>query len=144
MHTVSFEINSVDAGDAVSWRWFRFKKILPPSPVERKFGLIVQLSDVITAFLKIAKAIDPACRVSLDQYTGFLFPEFTIGIMSEKFEITAEKIFSGGASRENVFNYRVHITMRSASEAILKLLSKSYKEIGPKPLKEMFEVGVGA
>jgi|GEM_PF-2554786 hypothetical protein len=143
MKTLTFEIQTTGKGDAVSWRWFRFKKLTPPSAVETKFGLTVDLSDAITAIVRIAGSLDPNCRVSLDRFSGFLFPEFTISILSEKFEIAAEKVFAGGASRENIFNYRVHLTMRSPSEAVLKLLSKSYKELGPKPLKECFEENGG-
>jgi hypothetical protein len=133
MNTLFLEIQPTDTGDEVSWRRFLAKKLSPPSPMEKKFRLIVQLTDAISAILKISASIDPRCRVSIERWSGFLFPEFTLNIRSEKFEIQAEKVFVGGASRENVFNSRVELTIRSISEAMLKLFEKSYRELGPKP-----------
>jgi hypothetical protein len=84
--------------------------------------------------LTTCTAIDPACRVRIKRYSGFLIPDFTLSIESDKLEIQAEKAFKKGASRENVFNSRVALTVRSASEAWLRLFEKSYRELGPKPL----------
>jgi hypothetical protein len=134
MSALILEIQPTDAGDEVSWKWFLLRKLLPPSIMEKKFKLIVELTDAISAALKISTAIDPGCRISIRRYSGFLFPEFTLGITSEKFDIEAEKMYIRGASRENVFNSRVALTIRSISEAWLKLFEKSYRELGPKPL----------
>jgi hypothetical protein len=76
MITLTLEIQPTDAGDEVSWRWFLFRKLLSPSPIEKRLRLIVQLTDAVSAAL----------------------------------------------------------TVRSASEAWLKLFEKSYRELGPKPL----------
>jgi hypothetical protein len=134
MNTLVFEIQPTDGGDEVSWRWFLVRKLLPPSLVEKRLKLIVQLTDAISAALKTSTSIDPGCRIRVKRYSGFLIPDFTLCIESEKFEVHAEKAFKKGSSRENVFNSRVALTIRSVSEAWLRLFEKSYRELGPKPL----------
>jgi hypothetical protein len=134
MNTLIIEIQPTEGGDEASWRWFLMRKLLPPSLVEKKLKLTVQLTDAISAVLKISTALDPACRIGIKRYSGFLIPDFTLSIESDKFQIQAEKAFKKGASRQNVFNSRVALTVRSVSEAWLKLFEKSYWELGPKPL----------
>ena len=134
MNTLILEIQPTGSGDEISWRWFLLRKLLPPSLIERRLRLTVQLTDAISAVLKISTAIDPGCCIRIRRYSGFLIPDFTLSIVSDKFEIQAEKVFKKGASRENVFNSRVALTVRGVSEAWLRLFEKSYRELGPKPL----------
>jgi hypothetical protein len=134
MSTLFLEIQPTESGDEVSWRSFLSKRLLPPSVLEKKFRLIVGLTDAISAVLRICTSIDPACRISVERRSGFLFPDFTLHVESNKFDIEAEKVFIGGASRENVFNSRVALTIRSISDAMLKLIETSYRQIGPQPL----------
>ena len=142
MNTLILEIQPTGAGDEISWRWFLLRKLLPPSLMEKRLRLTVQLTDAISAVLKISTAIDPGCRIRIKRYSGFLIPEFTLGIVSNKFDIQAEKVFKKGASRENVFNSRVALTIRSVSEGWLKLFEKSYRELGPKPLFANYDISL--
>ena len=134
MTMLSLEIQPTDAGDEVSWRWFLVRKLLPPTVIEKKLKLVVQLTDAITAVLKTCTAIDSNCLVRIKRYSGFLIPDFTLSIESDKFKIQTEKTFKKGARRENIFNSRVTLTMRSVSEEWLKLFESGYRELGPKPL----------
>jgi hypothetical protein len=139
MNTLNFEIQPTTAGDEISLKWFLYGKLLPPSAIEKKWRLTVPLTDAISAVLKISAAIDPMRRVSIKRHSGFFFPEFSLYIISEKFEIEAEKVFLGRANRNNVFNSRVLLTIRSSSDAMIKLVENSYKELGPKPLLENYQ-----
>jgi hypothetical protein len=136
MNGIFWEVQPTDKGKELSWWHFLFNKIVPASVVELKMGLTIQLTDAISAVLTISKTIDPLCESVIKNRKGLLSPNFDIHIHSKKFEVSAQKIFAGGSSRERVFNYRITLWVNSPSSEIIKLFQKSYHELGPKPLRE--------
>ena len=115
MFKTSLEIQPTEDGSELSWYFFMQKKICPANRFEIKTGLTVRITDVISQIITIANSIDPQCKKSILSYKGFTFPDFEIEIISKRFTIYAKKTFSGGNSRERVFNYKVTIEISSKS-----------------------------
>jgi len=136
MNGMFLEVQPTDKGDEISWWNYHLNRFRRASSLESRIGFTVQLTDAITAILKISKSIDPTCETTLENRRGVLFPNFNLFINSKKFEVLAEKIFAGGSNRDRVFNYRVHILVNSPSMEVIMLFQKSYHELGPVPLKE--------
>ena len=134
MKSALVEIQPTERGDEISWWFFHRGKFHRARYLERKLGLTVFLTDAITVILNICKSIDPQCEVTIFYRNGLLFPNFIIKIISDRFQLEAEKKFAGGASRENAFNYKVTVTIFSKTAEIITLILKNYRKTGPRPL----------
>ena len=134
MKSALIEIQPTERGEEISWWLFHRGRFHLAHYIERKLGLTVFLTDAITVICNICKSIDPKCEATIYSRKGFFFPNFIIKIISDRFQIKAEKKFAGGANRENVFNYKVTFTIFAKTADIISLILKSYRKFGPKPL----------
>ncbi len=133
MKTALIETMPSKPGDQYSWFFFKLGKLREASEFEKALNLSVDLSDVISNFLAVARGIDKDFKAELVFQKSFLFPEFRIKIIGKDFEIEAEKVFAGGKSRENCMNYKIWINLYADTRERIEQLLDSYKMFGPIP-----------
>jgi hypothetical protein len=133
-HAAVLNFQPTERGEGLSWWFFHRGRFQYANTFEKRVGFTVELTDVITAFIRVSQQIDPECQMRIHSHSGILFPEFIITIDSAKFDIQAEKSFAGGSSRENVFNYTVAVVISSYDPVLVEKIVENYQLYGTKPL----------